>query len=49
LEEYFTPIFRVEEYAKQETITWYLLHDGFLLGVFSDPEDEVDMFLRNVY
>jgi hypothetical protein len=26
---------------------FYLLHDGLLLGVFFDPEDERDMFLRN--
>jgi hypothetical protein len=26
----------------------YLLHAGFLLGLFSDSEDEGDMFLRSV-
>jgi hypothetical protein len=26
----------------------YLLHVGFLLGLFFDPEDGGDMFLRNV-
>jgi hypothetical protein len=26
----------------------YLLHAGFLFGLFFDPEDEGDMFLRNV-
>jgi hypothetical protein len=25
----------------------YLLHAGFLLGLFFDPENRVDMFLRN--
>jgi hypothetical protein len=27
---------------------WYLLHIGFLLGLFFNPEDEGDMFRRNV-
>jgi hypothetical protein len=27
---------------------YYLLHAGFLLGLFFDPEDEVGMFLRKV-
>jgi hypothetical protein len=26
----------------------YLLHVGFLLGLFFEPEDGGDMFLRNV-
>jgi hypothetical protein len=26
----------------------YMLHAGFLLGLFFDPEDGGDMFLRNV-
>jgi hypothetical protein len=26
----------------------YLFHAGFLLGLFFGPEDEGDMFLRNV-
>jgi hypothetical protein len=26
----------------------YLLHVGFLLGLFFDPEDEGNLFLRNV-
>jgi hypothetical protein len=26
----------------------YLIHAGFLLGLFFDPEDGSDMFLRNV-
>jgi hypothetical protein len=25
-----------------------LLHAGFLLGLFFDPEDEVNMFVQNV-
>jgi hypothetical protein len=28
--------------------TWYLLHAGFLLGLFVDPEDGGDMFLGEV-
>jgi hypothetical protein len=30
------------------TTLWYLLHAGFLLGLFFDPEDSGDMFLRNI-
>jgi hypothetical protein len=26
----------------------YLLNDGFTLGLFLDPEDEGDMFFRNI-
>jgi hypothetical protein len=26
----------------------YLLHVGFLLGLFFEPEDEGDMFLHNI-
>jgi hypothetical protein len=26
----------------------YLLHIGFLLGLFFDPEDEGDMLLQNI-
>jgi hypothetical protein len=26
----------------------YLLHAGFLLGLLFDPEDEGDMFVRNI-
>jgi hypothetical protein len=45
-------IFRVEEYAKQETSekqvsTCYLLHAGLLLGLVFDLEDGRHMFLRN--
>jgi hypothetical protein len=28
--------------------TCYLLHDGFLLGLFFDPEDGGHIFLRNI-
>jgi hypothetical protein len=34
-------------YHKQSSAC-YLLHPGLLLGLFFDPEDEGDMFLRNV-
>jgi hypothetical protein len=27
---------------------WYLLHFGFLLGLFFGPEEGVGMFFRNV-
>jgi hypothetical protein len=37
-------IFRVEEISS----TCYLLHGGFLLGLFFSTEDEDVMFLRNV-
>jgi hypothetical protein len=33
---------------QQSVSTCYLLHAGFLLDLFSDPEDEGDMILRNV-
>jgi hypothetical protein len=41
----------VEEYAKQETSTKEVArtaHSNFLFGLFFDPEDRSDMFLRNV-
>jgi hypothetical protein len=47
LEERVASIFRGKEYAKQSS-AFYLLHAGFLFGVFFGPEDEGDMFLRNV-
>jgi hypothetical protein len=50
-EEHIAYIFRVEEYAKQETRARALLatgfYAGFLLGLCFDPEDGSDMFLRN--
>jgi hypothetical protein len=30
---------------KVKSFAWYLLHGGFLLGIFLDPEDDGDMFL----
>jgi hypothetical protein len=29
-------------------LAWHLLHTGFLLDLFFDPEDGGDMFLQNV-
>jgi hypothetical protein len=54
LEEHVASIFRVKEYATQETsmkqitgsIACYHLHGGFLLGSFFGPEDRGDMFLQ---
>jgi hypothetical protein len=51
LEEHIASIFRVEEYAEQETSVkagGEQSSAGFLLGLFFDPEDGGDMFLRNV-
>jgi hypothetical protein len=50
-EEHVASIFRVEEWAKQETGLALLatnFHAGFLLGLSFEPEDGSDMFLRNV-
>jgi hypothetical protein len=51
LKEHVASIFRVEEKAKQETrkqsSASYPFHGGFLLGLFLNPEDGSDMFLRN--
>jgi hypothetical protein len=32
----------------EETFVRYLLHAGFLLGLFFDPENSGDIFLRNI-
>jgi hypothetical protein len=32
----------------QDSSVGYLLQDGFFLGLFFHPEDEGDMFLRNI-
>jgi hypothetical protein len=45
-EEYIASIFRVEEYAKPETIMTQ--QTSFFLGFFFNPEDEGDVFLRNI-
>jgi hypothetical protein len=42
-EEHIAFIFRVKPGS-----ACYLLHAGFLLGFFFDPEDGDDMFLRNI-
>jgi hypothetical protein len=36
------------ESKNKPSSTCYLLQDDFLLGSLFDPEDEGDMFLRNV-
>jgi hypothetical protein len=33
---------------QMKSSAWYLLHTGFLRGLFFDPEDGGDMYLRNV-
>jgi hypothetical protein len=49
-EEHIASIFRVKEQAKQETSVKAggKHHAGFFLGLFLDPEDRGNMFLRNV-
>jgi hypothetical protein len=52
-EEHFASILRISEKINQhKSISLrsasYLLHAGFLLGLFFYPEDGGDMFLRNV-
>jgi hypothetical protein len=42
--EHVASIFRVEE---EQGSACYLLQDGFLIGLFFEPEDGGDMFLRN--
>jgi hypothetical protein len=42
-------MYSVESQHTFETNSYcYLLHAGFLLGLFLDPEDRGDMFLHNV-
>jgi hypothetical protein len=41
-------IFRVEEWAKQETSTKQVPNKAAFLILFFDPDDERDMFLRHV-
>jgi hypothetical protein len=35
-------------YNAKKSSVCYLLHDGFLLSLFFDPEDGYKLFLRNV-
>jgi hypothetical protein len=44
LEERVASNFRVKEYAKKSS-AFYLLHAGFLLGLFFGPEDEGVLFV----
>jgi hypothetical protein len=46
-EEQVASIFRVEEYARLRCACC-LLHDGFLLVSFVDPEEGGAMFFRNI-
>jgi hypothetical protein len=51
LEEHIATIFRIEEQAEQETSRALFatsFHASFMLGLFFDPEDGGDVFLRNV-
>jgi hypothetical protein len=36
------------EAGSEQSSVCYMLHAGFLLGLFFDPEDGSDMFLRKV-
>jgi hypothetical protein len=54
-EEHVTSIFSVKKLAKQKTNmklvaepACYLLHAGFLLGIFFNPKDGGDIFLWNI-
>jgi hypothetical protein len=52
LGEHVTSVFSIKKYAKRGTSVKTLLatcfHIGFLLGLFFDPEDGVDMINRNM-
>jgi hypothetical protein len=41
----FSPSSWVKNKASMNQVTRYLLHAGFSLGLFLNPEDEGDMFL----
>jgi hypothetical protein len=38
----------IAEQVTNRSSTFYLLHAGFSLGLFFDPEESSDTFLRNV-
>jgi hypothetical protein len=47
-EEHVASIVRVKEQVKQETSLHNAGNIGFLLGLFFDPDDGDNMFLRNI-
>jgi hypothetical protein len=52
-EEHVASMLKIEEWSKQEVSTkqrstCYLHHVGLLHGLFFEPEDVGDMFIRNV-